>query len=657
MDDDLASRLLLHARGRLDRHGEALPAPLDRVYADVRDEWLDKIGGGGAEELFLGPWGTPAFPLLAWVAEGCLDPTDGQPARDAAEAMLAWYLALRCQDDVVDEDAPAERIYLEQALAAHAVGLLVQAAGDAGQMLAVWSRVTTDFAAYALHDARLQARSDSTWSEADLAKQGRKYLPMAAPPAALLIRAGRADQVDRLIDALVRMATGLQLTNDLRGVRRDLAAGLASPYTAAVGLQPGLHAEADAAPALRRAVRTGAWDGYVERIERALRDGVSALPELPGERMATHLGERLEVLSHHRASMILKAELHAPALVADVELTRRCDLACPQCFVRAQEDAAAELPWGMLEEILEELSGYDTTLHLTGGEPFTHPDIWRVLQRAAELGLRRAVINTHGAALDDDALMRLGALAIPVKLLVSLDGPPGVHDRTRGAHVTKAALRVLRRAPDCGVDATPGTLLTRELVDHGIGAWHAWLAGQLGTRRRLALWPVFLRPEQGALPAAGITPLSPEALVEAARQVAGCIAAGADMTVVDYPPINPLLARLGVPERRLWRCTGGASRLCVQADGTVTPCHPLRWELDRLSPGRVGGTVARALAHADARRMAAREHDGCEECAELALCGSCQAVVWGSSGSRFRRDPGCAEAIERLATPRDLHSV
>jgi hypothetical protein len=234
MDDDLASRLLLHARGRLDRHGEALPAPLDRVYADVRDEWLDKIGGGGAEELFLGPWGTPAFPLLAWVAEGCLDPTDGQPARDAAEAMLAWYLALRCQDDVVDEDAPAERIYLEQALAAHAVGLLVQAAGDAGQMLAVWSRVTTDFAAYALHDARLQARSDSTWSEADLAKQGRKYLPMAAPPAALLIRAGRADQVDRLIDALVRMATGLQLTNDLRGVRRDLAAGLASPYTASV---------------------------------------------------------------------------------------------------------------------------------------------------------------------------------------------------------------------------------------------------------------------------------------------------------------------------------------------------------------------------------------------------------------------------------------
>jgi radical SAM protein with 4Fe4S-binding SPASM domain len=395
----------------------------------------------------------------------------------------------------------------------------------------------------------------------------------------------------------------------------------------------------------------------VERITRALRDGVAALPELPGERMTTHLKERLTVLSHHRASMVLKAELHAPALVADVELTRRCDLACPQCFVRAQEDAGAQLPWELLAPLLEELSGYDTTLHLTGGEPFTHPDVWRVLEGAAELGLRRAVINTHAASLEDAGLVRLGSLAIPVKLLVSLDGPPGVHDRTRGARVTQAALRVLRRAPDCGVDSMPGTLLTRELVDHGIGAWHDWLADQLGARRRLALWPVFLRPEHGALPTVGITPLSPEALAEAARQVADCIAAGADMTVVDYPPINPLLARLGVPERRLWRCTGGASRLCVQADGTVTPCHPLRWELDRLSPGRVGGTVARALAHADARRMAARGHDGCEECAELALCGSCQAVVWGASGGRFRRDPGCTEALEWLANPRVPRSV
>ncbi len=261
MNDDLASRLLAHARRRLDRHGEALPPPLDQLFRQVRDEWLGKIGAGGAEELFLGPWGTPAYPLLAWIAEGCLDPADGPPARAAAEGMLASYLALRCQDDVVDEDAPAEWTYLGAALDAHAVARLVEAAGEPGPMLALWTRLTTEFSAYALHDARLQARPDARWDEGELAQQGRKYLPMAAPPAALLLRGGRGDQVDRLVDAVVRMATGLQLTNDLRGVGRDLRAGGAGPDPPPRGRRPRPPRAAAAPPAPpppRRAAGAGA---------------------------------------------------------------------------------------------------------------------------------------------------------------------------------------------------------------------------------------------------------------------------------------------------------------------------------------------------------------------------------------------------------------
>ena len=397
-------------------------------------------------------------------------------------------------------------------------------------------------------------------------------------------------------------------------------------------------------------MRSGAWDRYLAHITGALRDGVAALPDLPGRRMTDHLQARLAVLEEHRASSVLKAELHAPALVADLELTRRCDLSCPQCFVRAQETHDAQLDGDLLDEILVELAGYDTTLHLTGGEPFVHPDIWRVLERAGELELRRVVINTHGAALDGGALARIGGLPLPVKLLVSLDGPPGVHDRTRGERMTRSALEVLRAAPDCGVAAEPGSLLTRELVAFGLGRWSDWIAARVGERTGLALWPVFLRPDGPAVD--GVSPLDPGDLADAARQLAAMLDAGHDVVVADYPPINPLLARLGVADRKLWRCTGGSGRLCVQADGTVSPCHPLRWELDRVTPGRVGGFVARALAHPDARRMAARDHEGCEGCEALAICGSCQAVVWGRLGTRFHRDPDCVEARAALGRPR-----
>jgi radical SAM protein with 4Fe4S-binding SPASM domain len=643
---DLAERLLLGGLDAMERFGRGLPAPLRQPWAETQRAWREKIHPALPEQHFLIPTGTPAFELLAWVAESVLDQPDGEPARQACEAMLAWYFALRIQDDIVDDGAPRELGFLEQVLTAHAVQAMVRAAGDAEAMLAFHSRIVRDFAAVAVADARQRADLGFRWDEPALAVQGRKYLPMAGPLGALLIRGGRPELLDDLVRMVEGLSTGLQLTNDLFGAAKDLRNGERSPYLAAMGLVPGLHGEADIPAAVRRGLRTGAHEAYIERIRGQLEASVAVL-DLTSERLSQHVARRVSDLLAVGGAQRAEAVLRTHPLVADLEITRRCPLRCPHCFVRRQPDALAELPTSLVLEILEELSGYVASLHLTGGEPFHHPGIWEILERAVALGLRDMVINTGGTLLTPAALARLAATGARVELLVSLDGPPGVHDRARGPGTTQAALAAIRAAREHGLKASPSTVLTRELVAFGLEPWHAWLEEQLGEVGRLALWALFLEPDR-AHPKGGIGhELEVEDLLEASRQAVALREQGAAVLIGDYPPINPVLAGLGVPHGELWQCGAGSFRLCVQADATVSPCHPLRLELGRVEAGRVGGFVARAFAHPHAKRLAAREAEGCVDCEHRSICGSCQAVVIGKGLEPFSNDGVCGRLIGR----------
>ena len=149
-DAEATAELLRDAFERLEAHVSTLQAPLGDLWRQVRTEWEANIAPADAHDLFAGPTGTPAFPLLLWTARGALGDPLAPPVRRAAEATLAWYFALRCQDDVVDGDATPERLFLESSLSAHAVRCLIDAAGDADAILSVWQDLTDRFAAFTM---------------------------------------------------------------------------------------------------------------------------------------------------------------------------------------------------------------------------------------------------------------------------------------------------------------------------------------------------------------------------------------------------------------------------------------------------------------------------------------------------------------------------
>lgn len=641
---DLATRLLHASLARFAAWSAALDPSLAALLGGVRDAWLQGAPlAARAAEHFVGPRGSPGFVLLAWALESLAGPRQrdrwGAPA---GEAMLCWYFAARAQDDRVDEGADRRLAYLEHALVARATHLLAEASGDAAHFLAVNAALVEDFSEASLRDHALRASPSAEWTDDAFALQGRKYHPITACLAAVALRAGHPSLVAHLRARVERLGVGLQLTNDLFGAAHDLATGQRSPYLAALRVAVPSAPEA-LAPAVRRALRRGDVAAFTARIARSFEEALTAHPALRSKRLARHLDARRAALAAHQVELGLTAMLSGPELVADLEITRRCNLRCPACFVFAQEETGtplAELSTVLVFELLDELAGYRTHVHLTGGEPFVHRGVWEILARAEALGFDDVLINTNGAYLDDEAARRLGAMRVPVKLLVSIDGPGDTQEVSRGPGMTRAALDAIRRAWAHGVDATPATILTAELVDDGVDAWFDRLAGELPGLARLVLWPLFLRPGAALPPGCG-SMLDTGRHHVAARQIAALVRRGLDVTVADYPVLNPLLARAGVPVEKLWQCNAGRGRLSVQADGLVGPCHPFRLALDRVAPGAVAGFVDRTLAHPSYKRLGRRDHDGCATCDDRPICGNCQAVVVGTGHALFSHDGFC----------------
>lgn len=118
-----------------------------------------------------------------------------------------------------------------------------------------------------------------------------------------------------------------------------------------------------------------------------------------------------------------------------IELTRRCNLRCTMChtydFERRHELSVPEL-----RAILAQMPRLNW-LDLTGGEIFLRKDVIALIDVACEppsLGVLHFPTNGWFTARVIEAAERVRALRPDVDLLitVSLDGPPGIHDRIRG---------------------------------------------------------------------------------------------------------------------------------------------------------------------------------------------------------------------------------
>lgn len=129
---------------------------------------------------------------------------------------------------------------------------------------------------------------------------------------------------------------------------------------------------------------------------------------------ATHLLTRIEV----------PTDFHfAAPLMAWIELTRKCNLRCPHCFVEGGTKRSTELTTERILWLLDEWAQMGVfSVVLTGGEPTVHPDFLAIVDHAYRLGFTVA-IATNGMALTDRLLR--GIPSDDTIISISLDGIHG----------------------------------------------------------------------------------------------------------------------------------------------------------------------------------------------------------------------------------------
>ena len=131
--------------------------------------------------------------------------------------------------------------------------------------------------------------------------------------------------------------------------------------------------------------------------------------------------------------------LHAShTVLANVDLTNRCNLACPICFANASvQDYIYEPSFEQIVDTLQTLRDSrpvaGRVVQFAGGEPTLHPDWFRILAKANEMGFSHVQCATNGLKFAEDSFAEKSREAGLHTLYLQFDGlDPELDGKIRG---------------------------------------------------------------------------------------------------------------------------------------------------------------------------------------------------------------------------------
>jgi len=297
----------------------------------------------------------------------------------------------------------------------------------------------------------------------------------------------------------------------------------------------------------------------------------------------------------------------------NLELTRRCNLACVHCYCTPSD--RPELGTDEIRRVLDELAALGTMeLTLTGGEPLLRRDFFDILDHAVMQCGYSVKIFSNLTLLDDAAAARLAAYPLN-RVETTLLGPDALlHDRLSGTPGSfDATLTAIGRLKDRGIRVSAKTILMKGNRHrlHDIYALASTLG--IGIRHDATL---FVRTDGGRRPLGQA--ISARALRRYRRKTA------------------------------YTTCNAARSVMSIDADGSVRPCGPF----PRAAGNCREQSIAEIWRHSPlmnhVRSLTGRAYRACRGCPLELRCGGCIAMGMGLAGGRtVRCDAACgAERIQ-----------
>ncbi|MDE3167630.1 MAG: TIGR04053 family radical SAM/SPASM domain-containing protein [Acidobacteriota bacterium] len=350
----------------------------------------------------------------------------------------------------------------------------------------------------------------------------------------------------------------------------------------------------------------------------------------------------------------------APFLVI-WELTQACDLACVHCRACAiAERNPLELSTDEGFRLLDAVREFsDPLMVFTGGDPLKRPDVFPLLERSVQLGLRTTITPSATPLLTADAIDRFHRCGV-ARMAVSLDGPDAAsHDgfrRVEGSFSRTAF--ALDYARKIGLPTQVNTTVTRhniarlsEIARHvrDSGAW---------------LWSVFF------LVATGRASSSQDLSAEEYEEVFAFLydlskTAPFDIKTTEAQHYRRYVAQRRKAEHRpgtaprtapdvIQRQAGindGKGFVFISHTGEIYPSGFLPISAGNVRRDSLVGVyrnspLFRALRNAD------NLHGKCGDCEYRNLCGGSRSRAFALTGDYLAEDPRCVYQPKPGASPK-----
>ncbi len=263
-------------------------------------------------------------------------------------------------------------------------------------------------------------------------------------------------------------------------------------------------------------------------------------------------------------------------LLANIDLTNRCNLNCEFCFANARAcgyiyEPSFEQIEGMLRLLRSEQPTPTPAVQFAGGEPTLREDLFDLIRLAKQMGFLQVQLATNGLILakDPEFALKLKEAGLSTVYL-HFDGVS--KDTNTKLHIDKKAVENCRAAR-LGVVLVPTIINTQN--DHEIGGIISYAAENIDTIRGVNFQPVSFTgaAKQDAIERERIT--IPELLSKIEAQTGGAVRKDDFYPVPCVVPVSDFIeAYTGKPQIRFTahqHC--GAATYGFVSNGEITPIN------------------------------------------------------------------------------------
>jgi 7,8-dihydro-6-hydroxymethylpterin dimethyltransferase len=159
-----------------------------------------------------------------------------------------------------------------------------------------------------------------------------------------------------------------------------------------------------------------------------------------------------------------------------IEVTDRCNLACPTCYAMSSPHYGRHRTLEEIEQMLDIIvanEGQPDVIQLSGGEPTIHPQFFEILDIAKRKPIRHLMINTNGVRIAKDKAFtaRLATYQPDFEVYLQFDSfKPEVLERMRGKDLTDVRQQAIENLNEAGLSTTLVVTLQKGQNDDEMGA-------------------------------------------------------------------------------------------------------------------------------------------------------------------------------------------